>query len=116
MFGRLARLPLCCLAGLLGDLGGLAFGQPRLTGGADSLSCCSALGHSRIVGTRLCSDALQHGLAGVLGRAQPIAKSLVAEAAHALISLSRTARSVAPDLIRYETSPVSSAGMRRVTS
>ena len=66
MFGRLARLPLCGLAGLLGNLGGLAFGQPRLTGSADSLSCCSALGHSRIVGTRLCSDALQHGLAGVL--------------------------------------------------
>src|SRR4051795_9650843 len=32
------------------------------------------------------------------------------------ISLSRTARSPPDDLIRYETSPVWSAGMRRVTS
>src|SRR3954466_9817516 len=34
----------------------------------------------------------------------------------AAISLSRTARSPPEDLIRYETSPVWSAGMRRVTS
>src|SRR3954451_4699380 len=34
----------------------------------------------------------------------------------AAISLSRTARSPPDDLIRYETSPVWSAGMRRVTS
>jgi hypothetical protein len=116
MFGRLARLPLRCLSGLLGDLGGFAFGQPGLTGGLDSLSGGSALGHSRIVGTGLCSDAFQHGLAGALGRAQPIAESLISETTHALISLSRTARSVTLDLIRYETLPVSSAGMRRVTS
>jgi hypothetical protein len=116
MFGRLLRLPLCGLAGLLGDLGGLAFGQPGLTGGTDSLSGGSALGHSRIVGTRLCSDAFQHGLSGALRRAQPIAEALISKTTHALISLSRTARSVTPDLIRYETSPVSSAGMRRVTS
>jgi len=100
MGGRLLRLPLCCLAGLLGDLGGLAFRQPRLTGGADRLSSCSAFGHSRIVGTRLGPDALQHGLAGVLGRAQPVTEVLVSETTHALISLSRTARSVTPDLIR----------------
>jgi hypothetical protein len=38
MFGRLARLPLCRLACLLSDLGGLAFGQPRLPGGIDGLA------------------------------------------------------------------------------
>jgi hypothetical protein len=116
MFGRLARLPLCRLVGLLGDLGGLAFGESRLTGGADSLSSCSALDHSRIVRARLCPDALQHGLAGLLGRAQPIAKSLISETTHALISLSWTVRSVAPHLIRYATSPVSSTGMSGTTS
>jgi hypothetical protein len=112
----LARLPLCRLALPLGDLGGLALGLPRVTGGTDSLSRCSAFGNSRIVCTRLCSNALQHDLAGVLGRVQPIAKSLISESTHALTSLSRTARSVAPDLIRYETSPASFAGMSRTAS
>jgi hypothetical protein len=63
----------------------------------------------RIQVGRLCPDTLQHGLAGLLGCAQPVAKTLAPETAHALISLSRTARSVTPDLIRYETSLVSLA-------
>jgi hypothetical protein len=122
-FGSLASLLLCGLASrLLGlsdrlsSLCGLTFGQPNLAGGTDGLSSCRALGKSRILCAGLCLETLLHGLAGAVSCAQPVTKTLLAEAAHALISLSRTARWVVAALTRYDTSPVSSAGMSRTTS
>jgi hypothetical protein len=122
-FGNLASLLLCGFASpLLGfsdrlsSLCGLTFGQPNLAGGTGGLSSSLALGKSRVICAGLCLETLLHGLAGAVSRAQPVTKALIAEAAHALISLSRTARSVVTDLTRYDTSPVSSAGMSRMTS
>jgi hypothetical protein len=115
-FGNLASLLLCGFSDRLSRLCDLTFGQPNLAGGTGGLSSCLALGTSRVICAGLCLETLLHGLAGAVSRAQPVTKALIAEAAHALISLSRTARSVVTDLTRYDTSPVSSAGMSRMTS
>jgi hypothetical protein len=114
-FSNLAN-PLLGISDRLCSLCGLTFGQPNLAGGTGGLSSCLAFGKSRVICAGLCLETLLHGLAGAVSCAQPVTKALIAEATHALISLSRTARSVVTDLTRYDTSPVSSAGMSRMTS
>jgi hypothetical protein len=106
-FGSLASFLLCSLAGplqsfslCLGSLDRLAFSRPDLAGSTNRLSSRFALGQGWVVcnGRRL--KALLHGPEGTVSFAQPVAKPLVAEPTHALISLSRTARSVVDDLTR----------------
>ena len=77
-----------------------AFTRPDLAGSTNRLSSRFALGQIWVVHGGLGLEALLHVLMGPVSCAQPVAKPLVAEPTHALISLSRTARSVVDDLTR----------------
>jgi hypothetical protein len=115
-FSRLASLSLGDFASPFGELCSLAFHLSSFAGDAHGLSNCSALSKGRIVRASFGLETLLHGLTGSFSCTQPITKPFIPKATHARISLSRTARSVVADLIRYETSPVSSAGRSRTTS